>query len=68
MEKEIIKLFDKGAMKLTSLEENVLFSSVLLLSKCDAFCFRRILNLSRLNEPIPPIHFNMDAFFISLLD
>ena len=68
MEKEIIKLFDIGTTKLTSLEKNVFLSPVLLLPKCDAFFFRMILNLSRLNESIPPNHFNLDTFRTSFLD
>ena len=67
MEKEIIKLFDEGTMKLTSLEKYVLLSQVSVLPGYDAFFFRMILNLNRLNESMPYSHFNMHASWISFL-
>ena len=45
-------------MKLTTLEKYISLSLVFLLPKYDAFFFKMILSLSRLNESIPYSNFN----------
>ena len=61
IEKEISKLLDKGVIKITSHEKDEFLSPIFLLPK-DYGSFRMILNLKRLNESMPYIHFKMDTF------
>ena len=58
---EINKLLKKGVITLSSHEENEYISPIFLVPKEDN-AFRMILNLKRLNEYIPYLHFKMDTF------
>ena len=58
---EINKLLKKGVVTLSSHEENEYISPIFLVPKEDN-AFRMILNLKRLNEYIPYLHFKMDTF------
>ena len=61
LEKEIDKLIDRGVIIQSSSEEGEFISPIFLLPKEDS-SFRMILNLKKLNDFMPYIHFKMDTF------
>ena len=60
VEAEIAKLLKKGVLKTTNFEEGDFVSPIFLTPKSDG-SFRLILNLKKLNENTPQIHFKMDT-------
>ena len=61
IEKESSKLLDKGVIEVTSHEKDELLSPIFLLPKVYG-SFRMILNLKRLNESMPYVHFKVETF------